>query len=70
MLTFCVTKPVVLTLVYNGSVDNKGIKTYGFTVKGKIKRSDFNVGTSIPEAVVGDVVTLTSNLEFAIPKAK
>ncbi|QTV05583.1 YceI family protein [Faecalibacter bovis] len=65
-----VTKPVVLNLIYNGSVDNQGVKTYGFTVKGKIKRSDFNVGTSIPDAVVGDVVTLTSNLEFATPKAK
>jgi len=64
-----VTKPVVLNLLYNGSVDNQGVKTYGFTVKGKIKRSDFSVGTSFPEAVVGDVVTLTSNLEFATPKA-
>lgn len=65
-----VTKPVVLSLIYNGSIDNQGVKTYGFTVKGKIKRSNFNVGTSIPEAVVGDVVTLTSNLEFATPKSK
>lgn len=59
-----VTKPVVLNLIYNGSINNNGVKTYGFTVKGKIKRSDFNVGAKIPEAVVGDVVTLTSNLEF------
>lgn len=63
-----VTKPVVLNLIYNGSVNNQGVKTYGFTVKGKIKRSDFNVGISFPDAVVGDVVTLTSNLEFATPK--
>lgn len=62
-----VTKPVALKLIYNGSVNNQGVKTYGFTVKGKIKRSEFNVGTSFPEAVVGDVVTLTSNLEFATP---
>ena len=65
-----ITKPVALNLLYNGSVDNQGVKTYGFTVKGKIKRSDFGVGTSFPEAVVGDVVTLTSNLEFATPKSK
>ncbi|MBF0596043.1 YceI family protein [Faecalibacter rhinopitheci] len=63
-----VTKPVALNLIYNGSVDNQGVKTYGFTIKGKIKRSDFNIGTTFPEAVVGDVVTLTSNLEFATPK--
>lgn len=65
-----VTKSVTLNLFYNGSVDNQGVKTYGFTVKGKIKRSDFNVGTNFPEAVVGDVVTLTSNLEFPTPKSK
>lgn len=59
-----VTKPVVLTLIYNGNIVNNGVKTYGFTVKGNIKRTDFNVGAKIPEAVVGDVVTLTSNLEF------
>jgi len=65
-----ITKPQTLTLIFNGSVDNQGVKTYGFTVKGKIKRSDFNVGTNIPNAVVGDVVALTSNLEFATPKSK
>lgn len=65
-----ITKPVTLHLVYNGSVDNQGVKTYGFTVKGKIKRSDFSIGTGFPEAVVGDVVTLTSNLEFPTPKSK
>ena len=65
-----ITKPQTLSLVYNGSVDNQGVKTYGFTVSGKIKRSDFNIGTNFPEAVVGDVVTLTSNLEFPTPKSK
>ena len=65
-----VTKPVTLKLIYNGSIDNRGTKTYGFTVKGDVKRTDFNIGGNIPEAVVGDVVTLTSNLEFAAPKAK
>ncbi len=63
-----ITKPVTLNLVYNGSIDNQGVKTYGFTVKGKVKRSDYNIGTSFPESVVGDEITLTSNLEFATPK--
>ncbi len=65
-----ITKPVVLKLIYNGSINNNGVKTYGFTVKGDVKRSDYNIGGNFPEAVVGDVVTLTSNLEFATPKAK
>lgn len=65
-----VTKPVTLNLTYNGSVDNQGSLTYGFTVKGKIKRSEFGVGTGFPNAVVGDEVTIVSNLEFATPKAK
>jgi len=65
-----ITKPVVLNLIYNGSVDNQGVKTYGFTLKGKIKRSEFGIGSKFPEAVVGDVVTLTSNLEFATPISK
>ena len=65
-----VTKPVALNLIYNGSINNNGVKTYGFTVKGNLKRSDFSVGTAIPEAVVGDEVTLISNLEFATPVKK
>lgn len=65
-----ITKPVTLNLFYNGSVDNQGVKTYGFTVKGKVKRSEYGIGTQFPEAVVGDVVTLTSNLEFPTPKNK
>lgn len=65
-----ITKPVSLNLIYNGSVDNQGVKTYGFTIKGKIKRNDYKVGVNFPESVVGDIVTITSNLEFATPKAK
>ncbi|UYW01640.1 YceI family protein [Flavobacterium agricola] len=65
-----VTKSVTLDLIYNGSVDNQGVITYGFTVKGKLNRNDFGVGAGFPTAVVGDEVTLVSNLEFATPKAK
>lgn len=62
-----VTKPVALTLVFNGSTINpmNKVKTYGFTIKGKLKRSDFGVGANFPEAVVGDIINLKSNLEFA-----
>ena len=65
-----VTKPVALNLIYNGSVDNQGVKTYGFTLKGKIKRSDYNIGPTFASAFIGDIVTITSNLEFATPKSK
>lgn len=63
-----VTKPVSLMLVFNGSTINpmNKTKTYGFTVKGKLKRSDFGVGANFPEAVVGDIIRLTSNLEFPV----
>ncbi len=61
-----VTKPVTLTLVSNGSVVNPMNKTntHGFTVKGTINRADFGLGANFPEAVVGNEITIVSNLEF------
>ncbi len=61
-----VTKPVTLNVKYNGSVINpmSKKKTYGFTVTGSFKKSDFGIGTKFPEAVVSDAVQITSNLEF------
>lgn len=61
-----ITKPVTLNLKYNGTTVNPMSKkqTYGFTVTGTFKRSDFSVGTNFPEAVVSDQVNLLSNLEF------
>lgn len=65
-----VTKKVVLTVDYNGSVINpmSKVKTYGFTVKGTINRKDFNVGSGFPESVVGNEVVILSNLEFPVSK--
>lgn len=65
-----VTKKVKLDVTYNGVVVNpmSKIKTHGFTVKGAINRKDFNVGSSFPEAVVGNEIIITSNLEFPISK--
>jgi len=61
-----VTKPIELDVTQNGTVtnpQNKKIIT-GFKVTGSFKRSDFGVGTSMPEFVVSDVVDLVANLEF------
>lgn len=65
-----VTKKVKLKATYNGSVVNSmsGETTHGFTIKGKINRNDFGVGTSFPEAVVGNQITIVSNLEFPVKK--
>ncbi len=61
-----VTKPVTLNVKYNGNVVNpmSKKKTYGFTVTGSFKRSDFSLGSNFPEAVLSDAVQISSNLEF------
>jgi polyisoprenoid-binding protein YceI len=59
-----VTKQVSLNLIYNGSVDNHGIIIYGFTIKGKIDRIDFNIGTDFTNAVVSNMVEISANLQF------
>lgn len=60
-----VTKPVTLDVVLNGTATHPYSKktVAGFKVKGTLKRSDFGVGT-IPVAIVGDEITLNSNVEF------
>lgn len=63
-----VTKPVMLTAYYNGSVtdDKNNVTTHGFTVTGTIDRSAFGVGSGFPAAVVGNDVQLNANLEFPV----
>ncbi|MFA7687485.1 MAG: YceI family protein [Moheibacter sp.] len=65
-----VTKKVKLKAFYNGSVVNgmSGETTHGFTIKGKINKNDFGVGTGFREAVVGNQITILSNLEFPVKK--
>ena len=62
-----VTKPVVLDLIFEGKVTNpmnkKDIAV--FTVKGLLKRSDFNIGSKFPAAMVGDEVTLNATVELS-----
>jgi polyisoprenoid-binding protein YceI len=61
-----VTKPVTLDLVYTGSVENPMSKkqTAGFQLKGTIKRSDFTIGPSFPEAIISDEVRIKADGEF------
>ena len=62
-----VTKPVTLDAVFNGTTTNPMSKKTmaGFTVTGNIKRSDFGVGASMPEAMLSENVKLKANLEFS-----
>jgi polyisoprenoid-binding protein YceI len=61
-----VSKPVVLDVVYNGTVSNPMSKkpTAGFKITGVIKRSDFGIATNFPTTVVSDEVMLNANAEF------
>lgn len=61
-----VTKPVVLDVVFNGTVANPMNKktTAGFKVTGRIRRSDFGLGPDLPVSVVSDDVVINGNAEF------
>jgi polyisoprenoid-binding protein YceI len=61
-----VTKPVELTVTFNGTaVHPYNKKTIaGFKVSGTVKRSDFSIGGSTPGAIVSDEVSLNANTEF------
>lgn len=62
-----ITKPVTLYVVLNGTVINPMNKkqTTGFSIKGDLKRSDFNIGGKFPEAMIGDKVTLIASAELS-----
>lgn len=61
-----VTKPVTLTAVYNGTVENPMSKkpVAGFTITGAIKRADFGFATAMPAAVLGETISLRASGEF------
>jgi len=68
-----VTKKVTFNVYYGGTmVDPYGNTKAGFKATGKINRQDFhlkwNSKTSTGEAVLGDDVNMTLNLEFAKKK--
>jgi len=62
-----ITKPVVLNAVLNGTATHPMTKKEmsGFKVTGKIKRSDFGIGTGFPAPMLSDDVNLIADLEFS-----
>lgn len=61
-----VTKSVVLDLSFKGPAQNPMTKKpfAGFVINGKIKRTDFNIGASMPSAMISDEVELSAKGEF------
>ena len=60
-----VTKPVTLDVWHRGTVENQqGNKISGFAISGIIKRSDFDLGSGFPEAVLSDEVLIDVDAEF------
>ncbi|MFA6402522.1 MAG: YceI family protein [Salinivirgaceae bacterium] len=62
-----ITKPVVLEVTFNGTIEHPYTRktVAGFKVKGKINRSDFAVGTSFAAGMLSEEVTITANAEFS-----
>lgn len=62
-----VTKPVTLEAVLNGTTTNpmSQKETAGFRITGVIKRSDFGIAPSMPDAMISDEVQLVANTEFS-----
>jgi len=61
-----VTKPVSMSLIYKGTVENPMSKkpTAGFQITGTIKRSDFNIGGKFSSAMISDEVSIKADGEF------
>jgi polyisoprenoid-binding protein YceI len=60
-----VTKPIVLNVVFNGwAVTMTKKKTAGFTVTGKVRRSDFSLGGTPLATGVSDEIDIWANLEI------
>lgn len=60
-----ITRTVTLELTFNGVYKNENKTIAGFKAFGTLKRSDFSIGVSVPNAVVGDEVNILVNAEFA-----
>ncbi|CAN5556336.1 YceI family protein [soil metagenome] len=61
-----VTKSVTMDLWYRGTTENpmNKQKDAGFKLAGIIKRSDFNIGSKMPSAVVSEEVEIKADGEF------
>ena len=62
-----ITIPITLTAFARTGTNPMGRKiTVGFKISGKINRSDFGIGGSIPTAIVGEEVAIFANAEFVV----
>jgi polyisoprenoid-binding protein YceI len=60
-----VTKSISFNVVFNGwAVTMTKKKTAGFTITGKVKRSDFNVGGTALQTGVGDEIKVWADVEI------
>lgn len=64
-----VTKPVTMTMVYRGTVQNPQTKkdVAGFMVTGVIRRSDFGIGNKFPASMLSENVQIKADGEFSQP---
>ena len=62
-----ITKPVEFDVVFNGTAVHPYTKktVAGFKVTGTIKRTDFDLGSKFPSAMVSDEVEVKANAEFS-----
>lgn len=59
-----ITKPVTLIMLHTGSFEKDGNITSGIRVSGSILRSDYDLGSDFPIAIIGDEVRLSINAEM------
>ena len=61
-----VTKAVTMDLWYRGTTENPMSKKpdAGFKLTGTLKRSDFNIGSGTPSAIVSDEIEIKADGEF------
>jgi polyisoprenoid-binding protein YceI len=64
-----VTKPVTVTMVYHGSVQNEmtqGNLKAGIQITGRIDRSEFDLGNGFPPPMISNDVRIKADGEFMI----
>lgn len=61
-----ITKEVEMDLWYRGTIENGNdkIPTSGFQLTGTLNRSDFNIGSKFPSAMISDKVNIKADGEF------
>ncbi len=60
-----ITKPITIQAIARTGTNPQSQKTItGFKISGKINRSDFEIGSSMPSAMVSEEVEVFANAEF------